>query len=604
MSPNRAWVLILIGVLISSFFGGAIHVLLSPDRLTEFVENLVNQTEPKFTIDFKSVRLRLADGWTPIFAIELDGLTIKAKDACITGAAITADRVVVPLQIIPLIVAKKARFGVVSARHLQLHWLPSVCQFTPRADGSDKIELIERFFHDRWNIEIVRTTDVLAALKIDRFDFLNADNQKIISADHFRANFDADHRQATIRANIQLGHPWVGNAAFGEFRMGAEVKADSVRIGGRGNLKEGQITADADWRIDSGKLRLLGNFTDLPLQGLLDLTTHWGVLSTFHAHLHDEWLSCGLSYNGDIRALYRSQMQTSKCEMYGDLGDWRLESPTVAIQKPFPLRWRLAGINVQKWLGEFGLSPSGIGPVTFGSTTAVVGNFGMFTGNLSLTGANQMAVDGRLDDFSVYVSNAHDNAKQKIKSIDVNLNLTSDHLDGGVKNAQIEDGHINGVASFDISSGGAGKIQMNLSRIDLSQTVQRAIWDEVMRNASLDATIEIKSFQLNQFVGHLNAKSWQPGGQWKELTTQAASTDFANVRAGVTVNPSGGQWAKLKAKASDSQKFIESSGEWDQNKNLSGRLTIVDSTARLRVKKRRVFAISGDWDAPSLQPLH
>ncbi len=636
MSPNRAWVLILIGILISSFFGGAIHVLLSPDRITEFVETVVAESEPKFTIDFRAARLRLADGWIPVFAVELDGLKIKAKDACITGAQITADRVVVPLQIIPFLTAKKIRFGVVSARHLKLNWLPPVCRFTPseRSSSTEEIDGLERFFHDRWNIEIVRTTDILEALKVDRFDLVDQFGQLLFSATGFRANLDADHRLAVIRANVNLGPKWVGDADFGEFRLGAEVKSNSVRAGVHGNLKEGQITGDADWNIESGQLRLLGHFADLPVQGLLNLTSHWGVLTSYHSDLRDEWLSCGLSYTGDIRTLGHAQFDISKCSMYGDLGNWQLETTHLAFLHPFPLRWRLAGLNVQRWWNELGMGSAGSTPLSVGSATALIGNFGSFTGDLSIMGPSDISIRGRLLNFSAFISNGQDSVKQKVKSVDIAFAVSPDGIKGTFKRPDIEDGEIAGAGSLDLSVAGDGQIQLTLDRIDLPPTVQHVLWSGSTHQSSVRLLAAMKAYQLQRLDGHIVVNSWQtsdwelrnldsrlhydsagwrlylmasafalqPGGGWQTFASLLGNS-LSSIQADLLLSADGGTWDHFRAKLAKSEGSIKSEGAWDQYDNLNGTLSYIGRLANIRKRVRQKYAISGSWRAPNLKPL-
>ncbi len=619
MSPNRGWVLILIGLLISSFIGGAIHVLLSPERITEFVHDLVDQYEPKFTIQFQNARLRLAEGWEPIVAIELDNVDFKAKDPCITGSEIYADHVIVPLQVIPLI-DKKVRFGDIYAHNLKFQWRPPECRkqtLSQSVSGphsadknDDKISLLERFFHDRWNYEVANTEELLHGFDVTKFEFLVGGKILYFSANDFRAHFDTGWRQAIVHANIRLGQPWVGDAGFGEFRMTAKINASKIRVSGNGNLKEGQIAVDSQWNISTGNLKLRGNFTDLPIQRVLVLANHWGVLSAFHPELHDEWLSCDLSYDGDIRALPKGKLQDSQCRMYGDLGDWFLKTPTVQIQKPFPVKWHLVHVDVKKWLDGFGV----------GSTWGVVGRFGDFTGNLGLAGAEKLQIDGSLTGFSAYVVSKRNRAKLKVKNVNLNTKIQPNQISGELAHMQIENGIIGGLLNFTFNRAGTGQINFNLKNVRLPLTVQQVLWSGHAGATALVGTLKFKGFQMNQFDGNLAIQqlSLNPAGHWAALATKLisfvsplnslnknlpAGIEWKHLRAHILYRNSIGHWQRFEAHAAIPNRFnifTDSTGGWSNAGQLTGRIFIKSFNDRYRAIRSRVVLLSGSWQNPQL----
>jgi hypothetical protein len=626
MTSNRAWLLVLVGVLISSFLGGAIRVLSSKDRVTEFVENIVQQTEPKFSITFSSADLRLADGLKPILAVELSDLVIKAKDACITNTVLEANHIVVPLQMIPFF-ASHVRFGDVHADKVLVALREATCETAHVAQNDDDVDAIaplERFFQQRWNIEVVRTANYLQSLQVNHLT-VQRNDELWFTAENSVLSFDPDKKRSNIAGRLTLGPKWIGTTPVGAFDIDGRINADNLSFKAHGDVREGQVQIAAEWRVNSGQVTYNADLTDLPFQSVLSFVQHWGALVEFKPTLHDEWFSCGLHFSGDIRNMTKKPLDLKGCRLYGDLGAWELQSTSLLLNQPLPLTVRMNDVDVLRWLQSFG----------WGSTWGVVAEFGRFTGEFTLQSANDFKLRGVLTNMMVYLSSLRDRAKQKVQSMNLDLLFSHDKFVGDVRQVKIENGELHGVINVDMNLSGEGDFSLAFDRVVLASPVQRVVWGGLAPDAALYGNGHMVESQLTEFTGraelsalethhwemqnlkstvHYKDRVWsfqptaekfvlRPESKWlRFVNTIGAAMEphpreivFRHLSAESDLSETGGHWLKFRATVPDGKTVVVSSGEWDDKAQIHGSLS-----ADYNHGQHQSWAIGGNWIEPTL----
>ncbi len=627
MAPNRGWLFVLIGVLISSFLGGAIRVLFSPERVTEFVESLLEQNQPKFSITFSSARLRMADGLRPILAVELNNLVIKAKNPCVTNSVIEADHMVVPLQILPFL-GRKVLFGDIHAERVKWLWRDATCESPEAAHEDalvDEIAPLERFFQQRWSIEVVRTANYLEALTVDRLEIVKG-SEEWFRVEDFEMNFEGDKKRSNLSGRFYLGTKWLGPVDVAAFDFIGRVNADSLDLKAHSHVKEGQLSFGADWHVNTGQLTVDTNMTDVPVQSALALARHWGAFAAFEPKLKDEWMTCALQYKGDIRSVAKLPININGCKLYGDLGRWEVRTSSIKLEQPLPVTLSMVDVDVLGWLQSFG----------WASTWGVVSQFGRFSGDFILQAPNDFSLRGQLHDLEVYLVSSRDRIKQRIKAATLDLKFSNDQFTGEAKRITIDNGEVQGGLSLAMNLSGEGHFHLDFSKIILASPVQRVVWGGLVPEASLVGDGNMLATELVKFNGHVKLSglethywemqniasavqfenhSWsfqptaerfavRPESKWlRMVNTIGAPIEphpreivFRHLSAESIWTDGTGRWQKFRASVPDSKTFIVSEGEWDSKMHLTGSVS-----ADYNKNSHLTWGLTGNFVEPQLE---
>ena len=325
---SRGWSYFLIGLLLSSFLGGAIRVYFSPQRIRVWVDEVSARKQPKFTLDFKEARLAFADGWTPGLAVEFIDLRIRARDICITGSEIQIDRINLPIQA-SAVFSQKVKFGVIGAEELKINIRQPKCESTlaiPKAvedlDQLPRLVRLEKFMKTRWRQEVRNTVRLLDGLRIDRLLLFQGDSEApVFSINNFEAKIDSPSDSAILEFSLEPGVSLVGHQHVGRLRSYLELSPDALKFSGRGNLKEGQYQLGLDWDVNSGFWDGQLQMQDMPAANLISLMDGWGMLNWPELNPRNQWFRCQLKAEGSLVAWKSSPVRFESCGFYGELGE-------------------------------------------------------------------------------------------------------------------------------------------------------------------------------------------------------------------------------------------------------------------------------------------
>ncbi|OFZ16933.1 MAG: hypothetical protein A2Z20_09515 [Bdellovibrionales bacterium RBG_16_40_8] len=624
---SRGWFFVLLGILISSFLGGAIYVFFSPDRMREFVESVITEKKPKFLIDFKTAKLQFADNWWPTVAIELDDITVKAIDSCITNSTLHIDRLIIPFQLSSLFI-KKIRFGHVHAGNVQFLMRPSSCaKINSNNNSNNEFVLLESFFQNRWSKEVVNTTRLLSKLSIESLVLLQ-NNESLAPAiiKSFSVQFIPKRAESIITFDIHLGKPWVGDANFGPVRSKMILRSNEVQFTGRGNLKEGQFKINSEWAVDRGEINFNASAKDLPANSILKLAHNWGILNSFNPVIKNQWANCDLSFNGNIHQIKLLLIRLNQCRLYGDLGEIVVNTNTIKnLTEGGPLNLQIEDIDMKRVLGSFAIDRS----------WGFVSQFGRFTGDLTIIEKNKLSFAGELRQSEIYMSRGGLQTRQKIDSAQISILLLHDKYFGEAKNIYLASGECHVEIKFNFLKSGDGKFDFDIKKLIFSNEVQKILWGGTVSESSLVGSGEIINLNLSRinaslWLKDLKTLNWElksikarttyengkwnlypsaekfqlhPESKWGKAFYQILANikphindlSLQNISAYISLSEDGGTWQNLKATTIKHSVKIIGAGQWKARDKISGELTVKGPS------HEELWNLSGNWQTPQVK---
>lgn len=519
---QRGWVYILIGLLMSTFLGGAIRVFFSPYRIRSFVESSVKKKQPKFEIEFESAELRLASSWWPTIAVELRNLKVQAKDRCLTNALMTSDDLLVPIHLRSLL-SGQMKFGFVRAGQVQVLLRPPMCSPQRRKgpeNEQDDMSSIERFFQKRWSKEVVNTTRFLDEFTMESL-VVKSQGQvdEVIPATvlNFSMKFLPHQAESRIEFSLKMGEPWVGPTSFGPIQVKLDVRADEVRLEGDGNLKEGQFQIQGQWAIERGDMQLQLAAQDIPGQSVLQLAQHYGQLKAYNPSLKNQWLTCNLNLSGPIRDFRELPVHVHQCRFYGDLGEIQIKNEIVGWThggEEQGLRLQIQDLEVKRMLSTLG-APSHLG---------FISQFGRFTGELYLAGENAVEMAGAVRGSELYFAALSERYRQKIDAFHMKLTASGQDVAVNIEDFIVPGGKVHGGLELRYVNADDVNFVIDMPKIELPHELQKEIPIGSTSALSLKGEGVLAQSKLKSFSGQVQLSEWV-ALPW-ELSGVRVQTDY------------------------------------------------------------------------------
>lgn len=614
---QRSWLYVLVAFMMSSFFGGALRVFFSPDRVRQFVEGVVTDKQPKFHIDFEGARLRFENHWMPTFAVELRGIQIQAKDPCITNSTLYLDQILIPLDLLALF-KNQVKFGQVEAGAVRYFHRPSTCsqEQAPR-ESNDGFAPFENFFQKRWSKEVVNTTKLLKVFTVSQFEVLY-DNENLapMIIEDFEMSFWPDRGESRASFYVRMGEPWVGTAPIGRIAIDTRIASDEVEVIGRGNLKEGQLQLKGNWAVDRGDVQLHLAAQDLPLMGALDLAHHWKYFSSLNPKIKNQWATCDVTMAGPLRNFALLPVQMHQCRLYGDLGDIRLKTQKIgSLSEGGVLQFEIQNVGVQRFMRAFGLE----------GTWGHISSFGSFTGALTVLNRDAYQLEGDWRDFGVYLAKAYGQIKQNIDVFHLSANFGPFGFRGIGNQFMINGQDVKGELEYSFSSVREGEFGFSFSQLNLPDEAQKILFvghtpafDFAGKGQILNSELDTFSAKLN--LSELRTLNWKlkdvilntkyadtlwsaqvnvglfsltPESYWsKPIRTLFSGLKLKNadnqlMSISFDLRPGEHErewaWAQLRAAVKDSKVIFLSDGQMGKNGSLSGEIRSQTSPENIRV---------------------
>lgn len=624
LSTQRSWIFVIIGLLIGSFLGGAIQVVFSSERVEKIVQDILSKKEPKFIFHFDKANFRFSDGIWPALAIEMNSITVQAKDKCITQSSLEFKKAFIPLKIMDFIFGR-IRLGNLRVENIDFHWAKSHCTVTNHQNPlkTDDISIVEQFLTRRWNKELINTTRLFSELNINSVHVLGENKESFFKLLNVNLIVDSVKRVSFLEFGFLPGTAWVSKQAFTPAKMQAEIRSEEIVLNGYGNLKEGQLEVQAQWRIQTGEADIRFEVKDLPLDNLVGIGQNWGILTSFQPKISNQWITCKAQMRADIRSLSRTPVKLANCFLYGDLGEMNVLTTDFNLKNIYPITLSMKDAEPSGWMKSMGQS----------TNWGMVSDYGRFSGEFELQGANQFEIRGHLRNALLYLSNRKDRARQPIGQVQFKLNLYQDKFLGRFNNFYLEDGLINGQFSFNVGIDGTGYCQLALDKVKWPTATQVALFGGTTDVMAIYGKGNIQKSKVVDFTGDFSLNKWSTE-DWvaNEIRSRFTYTNvdsdsemdsdgqwLFNPRvANLTLNRSGAfnemyesvfkskdfkkkdlvqleelsmsihkkmgliSWSLLKSRHESTGIKLESEGRWQDEKILSGSLVVYDGKNKSR----------------------
>lgn len=419
MTAQRSSMLFLLGVVLSTFVGGGVRVLLSPEVVSRWVEDVVKKKQPKFNFKFETAKLSLADGWRPHLAVELTGLSVAAKDKCTTESTLKIDRVIIPVLFRPLL-EKKVQLGHVRGDLVELTVKPNLC--TPQSsDWTTELESLESFFRRRWNKEVINTTKFITNLSIQNLRVRDGSTEEPkFHISNLQIEFLAQENVAKATFEFWPGVDWVGPQPFGPTQTALHIASDGLKWSAKSNLKEGQIHLKGGWKVEKSNVVFDTKWTDVPLAPLARLLARWQMINLHQIEPKNQWSSCHLNAQGSIRNWRDLSFVATNCTSTGDIGSIQIDNNEWALLrgKLTPFRAELKRVSLRKVAELFDIK-----------AFKNVSSFGEFAGQFIFDEGRAWSLTGNVNGAELYVSLFEGNFKRPLGP----LAVQADHKEGRVK---------------------------------------------------------------------------------------------------------------------------------------------------------------------------
>ena len=458
----------------------------------------INERQPRFDIEFSSARLRFANKWWPVLAVELKDLSMRAKEPCATASTIQMDTLVLPLDIFEYITHGRVRLGHVRAGRVNFYHRPPLCTQMTITEDSDEMVSLEKFLQKRWSKEVVNTTRFLAEFSMDTLEIFR-DKQALapVVIRNFNTKFYAERGESQAHFSLKLGEPWIGAAPLGEIEVFSTIREGEVSAHGGGNLKEGQFQFASQWAIDRGEVSAKFSSQDVPVQNLLDLAHHWNLITRLRPKIKNQWASCDMTLVGPLRDFFKLPLSLHSCRLYGDLGDIQIVTQKLeSLSQGGALDFAIQSIGVKTLLGAFGIARN----------WGLISQFGEFSGRFEIKNRDDYEIVGQLRDSEFYLSSPKNRTRQKVNSFDLAVAMNEGRLSGDVKGFALSDGIVDGGLTFNITLDGEGVFQLAFPRMTFPVDVQKTLTGGLLPELAVYGLGHFQDFAFSAFDGEIRIR--------------------------------------------------------------------------------------------------
>ena len=464
---HRGFIWFCLGLAIAFFFGGAIRVFSSKKNLDAWLLRHIQKERVQFNAEWKDIRLSLADGWLPAIGFELDELRIRPQDPCLVEGELFVDHANVSLDWWNWLIHGVIRVGKLRAHKVDVSWGESECVLSRWSSRS--LESWRELFRKRWATELAKNRQWLESVHIEELHL------QVLGHRPFDISFvDFDfHTGRTVKLGAQVRLPQVENAW-----VNIEADEAGFLLKSKISLKEGFFITEGKLSVKDESLSVDTDFQNVPFYSFLNLW-NWWAKSSFDFKPRRLWVE-GVTHLSVLFGENKiSPLFIERLNVKGEAGHIQLN----------PFHWDLEKQQ---------LTESLIFTVNKLSLSAFIDNLEQFLPKLGLlSGVGELNPDGKvqfrglIENIEIYLFNLSVRARQSIASVNVELTgQTNQFLEAQFENFKIIGGELKDKVTWKWSLRDK-KIEWNahLSKLVLSQDVQRVLWGQVKEPLQGDLTL-------------------------------------------------------------------------------------------------------------------
>lgn len=617
VSPS-GWVGLVVGLVLASFFGFGIRLLLSEQQINHWIQSTLAKQNPPYDVRFDSVKLRLSDGILPRFGLEVLGVDIQAKDSCKFPLHIVAKKLFFPASP-SLIWGQRLHFGIIDGSDIevvrlhdcvktQIHEDASLLRapsdpVAPKVPSAAPNEETRRFLTERWPLELKRSAEWLEGIQLRqvRLSGLKAPVTEILF-ENIQAKLDSGGEALNVTAKARLGGSWAESVGRELIVASVDVTAKSLNAYLEQPMREGVVRAslqsDLSELTHRGQLQL--DF--LAANQAIEILRRWKVV-TDPLDLKRSWLSGHIEWHGKLAAFPLDGVTVKDLSLSGDAGTIKVEGVDIAS---VPNAWSFKPFAVELKNLSLRYLMNGLGRKGY---TGVIPEFGTLSGLLNIVSVESMNFSGDLENLELGFSRASNRARQKFEKIELDLALSNGRVSGQVKDISLVAGVLNGSASFNLDRDLInGLFQVKIDELRFQPDVERVMLGGEMSSIALYGQGKITDGLVSSFSGEIGTSKIQGDG-WS-VTGLKAHSEFGGQQMALKIKTEGATLEKNNDLAMKLRPILGSVISEDQGfqfQHLSGRLDVETRSGRWRnlvaalAGNRALLASQGEWNGEVLK---
>jgi len=637
VNSQRGWKLFLTGILVATFFGGALRLLVSPNQVRFWLEDGISSQGEKLNIEFSEAKILLSQGYLPVFRLHIHDLKISAKETCLTRSTIGIDDVYFPISLFDLF-ESKFNFGKIEANEIKVHLKPAICEaMVKEPDGSLGSNLLDRagqpltessdqylksdlgqqiklILNDRWDIEIANGRKwfkglLVKSLKISEES--ESGSRALVQIHDFQFLLPQKNQNIHIEGSLDFSGAWSKGRSLGKILTRLEISREKIDLKLNGQIKEGTFELLGGLEVNTSSFLGDIKLKHIPAAPVFEALDEIG-LSTGGLRPERFWISCQGNYRGSLSKLKQEPISISSCVVEGDVGHISIENLKIVPweQKIEPFKISIQKLSLKK-LAE---ALRRTGP------DGILTKFGEVSGLIEVQSPQDVVFKGELKNLELFFSNKGVRGSQAVNSLKGELSLKDDRLSWIVSDVDLAGGSFLGMISFNMDREfRKGIIQITVENLVFNSSIQELMTGGSVGPLALFGQAKLEDGLLSQWRGSIGIKnaggvSWALNGLKYSSVFDSKSAEMDSVEGKLTVNDfvmepghnlfktirplflgevkkdenvkffniesnlgfqrGSGSWNKTRANVNGSEIVLSAEGEWNFQDGTKGTITV------------------------------
>lgn len=638
-----------VGVLIATFFGGAVRTLVSPQAIQVYIDQQILERKPKFDLVFQQARLSLAKGWWPRIGLEMMGMVIVAHDRCQSPVQLEVDQVYIPVDLWSF-AQGELRFLDIEFGNVRIIKQEKQCTSGPNESivgvpepsvkpaeppalaASGDFEKIQKFINTRLEKEMINTKRWMQGLRAESLTFVSF-GERLQS--HVFKNVALVTRGS--EQPIELSFAYTPDAEvvyhqpLQDVRVRLELQPDVLKFQGQSGYKEGSLVFSGEWSLQNAQILAKSQIKNVPVVEIFQGFSKRNILPHVVAN-RPIWLTCEQTFSGDLTRWQEIELKIKDCLISGEAGLIKLPQATLSpFQKPLrfdPLVVQFVGFSVEMLFKAFHHPPP----------EQMIHSLGSLNADLVVRSPQDVLLKGEIRDLVLVFSRSGRREFQHIESLTGEMSFTDSRFSGLIADLKLKGGDYAGRVTFNLDEEfESGLFQVDVSRLALNSEVRDLIFlngapylevygqGKIAEGAvqSWTGSFGIPSFQSEKvqlesvrFHADWKDRKWrgglkvqsarfhQPSALFDAIhplylgeNPQADLVHWKQVSAQLSFDGTEFVWEKASSRDFKRDIVFSSSGRWTQGQELEGSLHV-----DFPVLKLLKWELGGKIDSPRLAP--
>ncbi len=464
-----------VGIVLSTFLGGAVRVTLRSDRVQQRVLQELQTLLPKIELHVGHAQLLLSRGILPGLALRMQDIRMQQKACGKLQFNLSVNESVLPVELLSLI-RGRIRIGdaEVSSGNLHLDFqkcavdvVASEGAAPQAADQPEPVHppSIEKLILPR--VDWQKVAAVVSGFEVKNFS-VTYEAQPTWKLWVRTAELDfANELDATARVEVQKSLP------FGEvshrINLSIQTEGELLLADLKTEFKEGRLQAQAQANLQSQAARVTLDIRQVPLKDFMQELSRLELVDR-DLQLKSTWLSCDLQWDGEMSQVSAAPLKISACRIEGGYGRAELERAELWLDKgPYFRTPALLQVKQLQLQPVFEAIDVQVLPAIFSQV-------GQWSGTFAFISPQDWSMMGYLENAEVLFAHQSSRGKQTLTRVRTNirqrLGTSAVQLDEFDLKQGVLKGKIEGELSETWTS---GRFQLKLEQFALAPSIQKLL---------------------------------------------------------------------------------------------------------------------------------